>query len=102
MAYDSKKVETAEALFAAAIDLMKQNYNKPANEIPTSMVIADLAAKAIKWDCIAAQDVVYDLLEQGAAKVQSLKVCSVRDSNPGHPKSKDSLCNSRIIFDCQL
>ena len=64
MAYDSKKVETAEALFAAAIDLMKQNYNKPANEIPTSMVIADLAAKAIKWDCIAAQDVVYDLLEE--------------------------------------
>ena len=64
MAYDSKKVETAQALFAAAIDLMKQNYNKPANEIPTSMVIADLAAKAIKWDCIAAQDVVYELLEE--------------------------------------
>ena len=64
MAYDSKKVETAQALFAAAIDLMKQNYNKPANEISTSMVIADLAAKAIKWDCIAAQDVAYELLEE--------------------------------------
>ena len=47
-------------------------------------------------------EVVYDLLEQGAAKLQSLKVCSVRDSNPGRPKSKDSLCNSRIIFDRQL
>ena len=64
MAYDSKKVETAEALFQAAIDLMKQNYNKPADEIPTSMVIADLAAKTIKWDCIAAQDVAYELLEE--------------------------------------
>ena len=64
MAYDSKKVETAEALFQAAIDLMKQNYNKPADEIPTSMVIADLAAKTLKWDCIAAQDVAYDILEE--------------------------------------
>ena len=63
MAYDSKKVETAEALFAAAIDLMKQNYTKPASEIPTSMVIADLAAKTIKWDCIAAQDIAYNVLE---------------------------------------
>ena len=64
MAYDSKKVETAQALFAAAIDLMKQNYNAPAEEIPTSMVIADLAAKAIQWDCIAAQDIAYNVLEE--------------------------------------
>ena len=64
MAYDSKKVETAQALFAAAIDLMKENYNAPATEVPTSMVIADLAAKTLKWDCIAAQDVAYDILEE--------------------------------------
>ena len=64
MAYDSKKVETAQALFQAAIDLMKQNYNAPAQEIPTSMVIADLAAKTIQWDCIAAQDVAHDILEE--------------------------------------
>ena len=64
MAYDSKKVETAQALFAAAIDLMKQNYNKPADEIPTSMVIADLAAKTIKWDCYEAQDIAHDILEE--------------------------------------
>ena len=64
MAYDSKKVETAQALFAAAIDLMKQNYTKPADKIPTTMVIADLAAKAIEWDCIAAQDIAYNVLEE--------------------------------------
>lgn len=64
MAYDSKKVETAQALFAAAIDLMKENYNAPADKIPTSMAIADLAAKAMQWDCIAAQDLAYNVLEE--------------------------------------
>ena len=64
MAYDSKKVETAQALFAAAIDLMKENYNAPANEIPTSMVIADLAAKTLKCDCLEAKDLAYDILEE--------------------------------------
>ena len=64
MAYDPKKVETAQALFAAAIDLMKQNYNRPADQIPTTMAIADLAGKAIKWDCIAAQDLSYFVLEE--------------------------------------
>ena len=64
MAYDPKKVETAQALFQAAIDLMKQCYNKPADEIPTTMVIADLAGKAIKWDCIAAQEIAHDVLEE--------------------------------------
>ena len=54
------------------------------------------------------KEVVYDLVEQRATKLQSLKVCSVRDSNPGCPESKDSLYNlqkrslepkrSRIIF----
>ena len=53
-------------------------------------------------------EVVYDLVEQGVAKLQSLKVCSVLDSNPGRPESKDSLYNlqkrslepkrSKIIF----
>ena len=36
-------------------------------------------------------EVVYDLVEQGAAKLKSLKVCSVRDSNPGLSESNDSL-----------
>ena len=58
-------------------------------------------------------EVVYDLVEHGAAKLQSLKVCSVRDSNPGRPESNDSLVynlqkrslepkRSRIFFDCEL
>ena len=64
MAYDSKKVETAQALFAAAIDQMKENYNAPADKIPTIMVIADLAAKTMQWDCIAAQDLAYNVLEE--------------------------------------
>lgn len=64
MSYNEQQVKKAQELFSQAIDLMKQNYTKPANEIPTSMVIADLAAKTIKWDCIAAQDVAYELLEE--------------------------------------
>ena len=37
------------------------------------------------------KEVVYDLIDQRATKLQSLKVCSVRDSNPGRPESNDSL-----------
>ena len=64
MSYNEQQVKEAQELFAQAIDLMKQNYNKPANEIPTSMAIADLAAKAIKWDCYEAQDIAYNVLEE--------------------------------------
>ena len=63
MAYDSKKVETAQALFAASIDLMKTQYNIPADEVKTSSVIASLAGNAIKWDCYEAQDLAYSVLE---------------------------------------
>ena len=53
-------------------------------------------------------EVVYDLVDQRATKLQSLKVCSVRDSNPGRLESNDSVYKlqkrslepkrSRIIF----
>ena len=37
------------------------------------------------------KEVVYDLVDQRATKLKSLKVCSVRDSNPGRPESNNSL-----------
>ena len=40
------------------------------------------------------KEVVYDLIDQRATKLQSLEVCSVRDSNPGRPESNDSLVTS--------
>ena len=42
-------------------------------------------------------EVVYDLVEQGAAKLQSLKVCSVWDSNPGRPESNDSIVTCKNV-----
>ena len=39
------------------------------------------------------KEVVYDLVDQRATKLQSLKVCSVRDSNPGRSESNNSLVN---------
>ena len=38
------------------------------------------------------KEVVYDLIDQRATKLQSLKVCSVWDSNLGRSESTDSLC----------
>ena len=64
MAYDSKKVETAQALFAAALDIMKTQYNIPAEKVSDAMAIADLAAKTIKWDCLKAQDLSFFVLEE--------------------------------------
>ena len=64
MAYDSKKVETAQALFAAAIDIMKTQYNIPAEKVSDAMAIANLAGKAIKWDCLKAQDLSFFVLEE--------------------------------------
>ena len=37
------------------------------------------------------KEVAYYLVNQRAAKLQSLKVCSVRDSSPGRPESNDSI-----------
>jgi len=33
------------------------------------------------------------ILDQRATKLQTLKACSVRDSNPGRPESNGSLVN---------
>ena len=46
------------------------------------------------------KEVVYDLIDQRATKLQSLKVCSVRDSNPGRSESNDSL--HKIALKCKL
>ena len=43
------------------------------------------------------KEVVYDLIDQRATKLQSLKVCSVRDSNPGRPESNDSLVTCKNV-----
>ena len=64
MAYDSKKVETAQALFAAALDIMKTQYNIPAEKVSDARAIANLAAKTIKWDCLKAQDLSFFVLEE--------------------------------------
>ena len=37
------------------------------------------------------KEIPYVLVDQRAAKLQALKVCSDRDSNPGRPESSDSL-----------
>ena len=39
------------------------------------------------------KEIPYTLVDQRAAKLQALKVCASRDSNPGRPKSNDSLIN---------
>ena len=39
------------------------------------------------------KEIPYALVDQRAAKLQVLKVCASRDSNPGRPKSNDSLMN---------
>ena len=38
------------------------------------------------------KEVPFVLVGQGAIKLGALKVCAVRGSNPGRPKSSDSLC----------
>ena len=44
---------------------MKENgFTVPADKAPTADAIANLVAKEIKWDCLDAQDVAYNLLEE--------------------------------------
>ena len=43
------------------------------------------------------KEVVYDLVDQMAAKLQSLKVCGVRDSNPGRLESNDSIVTCKNV-----
>ena len=65
MAYNEQKREQAQAMFQAAIQLMKENsFTVPADQAPTADAIAMLVGKEIKWDCVKAQDVAYDILEE--------------------------------------
>tara|TARA_R100000231_G_scaffold37929_3_gene33249 strand:+ start:917 stop:1171 length:255 start_codon:yes stop_codon:yes gene_type:complete len=57
-------VKIAQDLFKSAIDLMKQeSYLHPEN-VSDEKVMANLVAKAIKWDCHDAYDVISMLLEE--------------------------------------
>ena len=65
MAYSEAKKEQAQAMFQAAIQMIKENsFTCPADQAPTSDAIAMLIGKAIKWDCIAAQEIAHDILEE--------------------------------------
>ena len=65
MAFNQKNLDLAQAMFKAAIELTKQNaYVVDADQVPTTDAIANLVAKEIKWDCLDAQNVAYNLLEE--------------------------------------
>ena len=65
MAYSEAKQEQAQAMFQAAIQMIKENsFTVPADQAPTSDAIAMLIGKAVKWDCIAAQEIAHDILEE--------------------------------------
>ena len=65
MAFNQKNLDLAQAMFKAAIELTKQNaYVVDADQVPTADAIANLVAKEIKWDCLDAQDVAYNVLEE--------------------------------------
>ena len=65
MAYNEQKQNQAQALFREAIQLMKENgFTVPAEKAPTADAIAMLVGREIHWDCLAAQDVAYDILEE--------------------------------------
>ena len=65
MAYNQEKLDQAQLLFKAAIELTKQNaYLVPADKVPTADAIANLVAKKIKWDCLDAQVVAHELLTE--------------------------------------
>ena len=42
----------------------------------------------INIDQIFQKKIIFELADQGASKLEALKVCSDRDSNPGRPKTK--------------
>ena len=57
-------VKIAQDLFKSAIDLMKQEcYNNPEN-VTDEKVMANLVAKAVKWDVNEAYNVISMLLEE--------------------------------------
>ena len=61
-------VRIAQELFRNAIDLMKQEaFTDPKNTSDTR-VIANLAAKHIKWDCYDSYHVIEMLLQEGNDK----------------------------------
>ena len=65
MAYSETKRETAQALFAAAIQMMKENsFTVPADKAPTEMAIAMLVEREIKSNCLLAQKVAHEILEE--------------------------------------
>jgi len=65
MAYSEAKQEQAQAMFQAAIQMIKENsFTVPADQAPTSNAIAMLIGKAIKWDCIEAQEIAHEVLEE--------------------------------------
>ena len=65
MAFNQKNLDLAQAMFKAAIELTKQNaYVVDADQVPTADAIANLVAKEVKWDCLDAQDVAHNLLEE--------------------------------------
>ena len=65
-----------------------------------------------KWVVGLSKEILCTLAGQRATKLQALKVCTVRESNPGRPKSTDSVYESekhslepkrsRDFFDRQL
>ena len=65
MAYNQEKLDQAQLLFKAAIELTKQNaYLVPADKVPTADAIANLVGKEIRWNCIDGQDVAHQVLEE--------------------------------------
>ena len=61
-------VKIAQDLFKSAIDLMKQEAFKNPENVSDEKVIANLAAKHIKWDANEAYYVISMLLEEVNAK----------------------------------
>ena len=57
-------VKIAQELFKSAIDLMKQEAFKNPENVNDTKVIANLAAKHIKWDVEDAYYVISMLLEE--------------------------------------
>ena len=65
MASNQHKIDIAEKMFEVAIELIKENaYCVPADRVPTTDAIATLVAKKLKGDCIDAQVVAYNVLEE--------------------------------------
>ena len=65
MAFNEEKRELAQAMFKAAIQMIKENsFTVPADQAPTADAIAMLVGREVGWNCIEAQEVAYDILEE--------------------------------------